>query len=61
MKENRPMLIAPLLESPPPEPTESSAMVLKLALDIKMVQIRGLEFDRIKHRHLAVVARIIAR
>lgn len=34
-------------------PTESSAIVLKVALDIMMEQIRGLEFDRIQHRHLA--------
>ncbi len=34
-------------------PTESSAIVLKAGLDIMMEQIRGLEFDRIEHRHLA--------
>jgi NTE family protein len=35
------------------QPTESGAIVLKAALDIMMEQIRGLEFDRIQHRHLA--------
>lgn len=34
-------------------PTESGAIVLKAGLDIMMEQIRGLEFDRIQHRHLA--------
>jgi NTE family protein len=34
-------------------PTESGAMVLKASLDIMMEQIRGLQFDRIEHRHLA--------
>jgi NTE family protein len=34
-------------------PTESGAIVLKAGLDIMMEQIRGLEFDRIEHRHLA--------
>jgi NTE family protein len=34
-------------------PTESGAIVLKASLDIMMEQIRGLEFDRIEHRHLA--------
>lgn len=34
-------------------PTESGAIVLKVALDIMMEQIRGLEFDRIQHRQLA--------
>ncbi|MFC5696187.1 patatin-like phospholipase family protein [Pseudomonas sp. GCM10022186] len=34
-------------------PTESGAMVLKEGLDIMMEQIRGLEFDRLQHRHLA--------
>jgi NTE family protein len=37
------------------QPTESSALVLKAALDIMMEQIRGLEFDRMEHRHLAAV------
>jgi len=36
-------------------PTESGAIVLKAALDIMMEQIRGLEFDRLQHRHLAGV------
>lgn len=36
-------------------PTESSALVLKAGLDIMMEQIRGLEFDRIEHRHKAGV------
>lgn len=35
------------------EPTESGAIVLKEGLDIMMEQIRGLQFDRIKHRHMA--------
>lgn len=35
------------------EPTESSALVLKEGLDIMMEQIRGLQFDRIEHRHKA--------
>lgn len=35
------------------EPTESGAIVLKASLDIMMEQVRGLEFDRIQHRHLA--------
>ena len=34
-------------------PTESGAIVLKASLNIMMEQIRGLEFDRIQHRHLA--------
>lgn len=34
-------------------PTESGAIVLKASLDIMMEQIRGLEFDRIQHRHRA--------
>jgi NTE family protein len=34
-------------------PTESGSIVLKEALDIMMEQIRGLEFDRIEHRHRA--------
>lgn len=34
-------------------PTESGAVVLRASLDIMMEQIRGLEFDRIQHRHLA--------
>ncbi len=34
-------------------PTESGAIVLKAGLDIMMEQIRGLEFDRLQHRHLA--------
>jgi len=34
-------------------PTESGGLVLKAALDIMMEQIRGLEFDRMQHRHLA--------
>jgi NTE family protein len=37
------------------DPTESSALVLKEGLDIMMEQIRGLQFDRIEHRHLAGV------
>ncbi len=35
------------------QPTESGAMVLRASLGIMMEQIRGLEFDRIQHRHLA--------
>jgi len=35
------------------DPTESGAVVLKAALDIMMEQIRGLQFDRIQHRHAA--------
>lgn len=35
-------------------PTESGAIVLKAALDIMMEQIRGLEFDRLQHRHAAL-------
>lgn len=35
------------------EPTESGAVVLKAALDIMMEQIRGLQFDRMQHRHMA--------
>ncbi len=35
------------------DPTESSALVLKEGLDIMMEQIRGLQFDRIEHRHKA--------
>lgn len=35
-------------------PTESGAIVLKAALDIMMEQIRGLEFDRLQHRHGAL-------
>lgn len=34
-------------------PTESGAIVLKEALNIMMEQIRGLEFDRLQHRHAA--------
>lgn len=34
-------------------PTESGAIVLKEGLNIMMEQIRGLEFDRLQHRHLA--------
>lgn len=34
-------------------PTESGTIVLKAGLDIMMEQIRGLEFDRLQHRHLA--------
>lgn len=37
------------------QPTESGGMVLKAALDIMMEQIRGLEFDRMQHRHQAGV------
>ncbi|MBX9676691.1 MAG: patatin-like phospholipase family protein [Methylotenera sp.] len=36
-------------------PTESGAIVLKASIDIMMEQIRGLEFDRIEHRHKAGV------
>lgn len=36
-------------------PTEDGALVLKAGLDIMMEQIRGLEFDRLQHRHLAGV------
>lgn len=35
------------------EPTESGALVLKEGLDIMMEQIRGLQFDRLEHRHKA--------
>jgi len=35
-------------------PTESGAIVLKASLDIMMEQIRGLEFDRLQHRHAAL-------
>lgn len=35
-------------------PTESGAIVLKEALNIMMEQIRGLEFDRLQHRHAAM-------
>lgn len=35
------------------QPTESGGVVLKAALDIMMEQVRGLEFDRLQHRHLA--------
>lgn len=35
-------------------PTESGAIVLKAALGIMMEQIRGLEFDRLQHRHAAL-------
>jgi NTE family protein len=34
-------------------PTDSGTLVLKAALGIMMEQIRGLEFDRLQHRHLA--------
>jgi NTE family protein len=34
-------------------PTESGTIVLRASLDIMMEQIRGLEFDRIQHRHIA--------
>ena len=34
-------------------PTESGALVLKESINILMEQVRGLEFDRIQHRHLA--------
>jgi NTE family protein len=36
-------------------PTQSGAIVLKEGLGIMMEQIRGLEFDRIEHRHKAGV------
>lgn len=35
------------------DPTTSGAIALKKGLDIMMEQIRGLEFDRIEHRHAA--------
>ena len=35
------------------EPTEKGTVVLVAALDIMMEQIRGLQFDRVQHRHLA--------
>lgn len=35
------------------DPTTSGAIVLKEGLDIMMEQIRGLQFDRIEHRHKA--------
>jgi NTE family protein len=35
------------------DPTTSGALVLKEGLDIMMEQIRGLQFDRVLHRHLA--------
>lgn len=35
--------------------TEDGVVVLKVGLDIMMEQIRGLEFDRLQHRHLAGV------
>ena len=35
-----------------PEPTESGLVVLKLAINIMMEQVRGLEFDRILHHYL---------
>lgn len=34
-------------------PTESGTIVLKASLDIMMEQIRGLQFDRLLHRHSA--------
>lgn len=34
-------------------PTQDGAVVLKAGLDIMMEQIRGLEFDRLQHRHRA--------
>jgi NTE family protein len=34
-------------------PTESGSIVLKEGIGIMMEQIRGLEFDRIEHRHKA--------
>jgi NTE family protein len=40
------------------QPTESGSMVLKAAIDIMMEQIRGIEFDRIQHRHLAGVGAV---
>ena len=33
------------------KPTESGTIVIQAALDIMMEQIRGLEFDRVEHRH----------
>lgn len=36
-------------------PTESGALVLRAALDVLMEQVRGLQFDRLQHRHLAKV------
>lgn len=36
-----------------PSPTESGTIVLKAGLDIMMEQIRGLQFDRLQHHHLA--------
>lgn len=36
-------------------PTDSGTMVLMKGLDIMMEQIRGLEFDRMEHRHKAGV------
>lgn len=35
------------------DPTTSGAIVLKEGLDIMMEQIRGLQFDRVLHRHLS--------
>lgn len=35
------------------QPTESGGLVLKESLGIMMEQIRGLEFDRMEHRHKA--------
>ncbi len=37
------------------QPTQSGAIVLKESIGIMMEQIRGLEFDRIQHRHMAGV------
>lgn len=37
------------------KPTESGTIVLQVALDIMMEQIRGLEFDRVEHRHKSKV------
>jgi NTE family protein len=34
-------------------PTESGSIVLRAALDILMENVRGLEFDRLRYRHLA--------
>lgn len=34
-------------------PTEAGTVVLKAGLDIMMEQVRGLQFDRLRHRHLA--------
>jgi NTE family protein len=34
-------------------PTEDGALVLKAGLDIMMEQVRGLQFDRLYHHHLA--------